>query len=220
MNLGTLTTLAAKFALDGNQTRYAGDYTNSLNLAQQQFAFDTKALWKDAPTYTIVDGTAAYNLPADFWLEKKVTHKGLKLDPISRQTLDDEYQGSGIDWTTLTGTPTHYIIDPEEGRKNLTVYPKPTGGDTGANLVLTYHPVPTDLGSASDIPFNSSALMVQFHIAVAAYAAWLLLLGDEPNPAKEKQRDRLKDIYDDKVSEAVDTFKNTATEPLRMKGGR
>lgn len=220
MNLSSLTSLCQKFALDAGGTRFAGQYTDALNLANQQFAYDSKALWKDHTTYTVVDGTAAYDLPSDFWLEKRITHKGLKLDPISRATLDEEYQGTGTDWTAESGTPTHYIIDPEQGRKKLTLFPKPTGGDTGANLILTYYPVPTDMAVDADIPLNSSSLMVQFHIALAAWAAWLLLSGEEATPAKEKQRDRMKELYDNKVSEAVDYFKNTASEPLRMKGGR
>ena len=218
MNLGTLTSLVASMTGDGNQTRFAGKYTQAINLAQQQFAFDSRCLWKDAPTYTVVDGTASYDLPADFFLEKKVTHKGLRLVPISRETLERTYRSE--DWTAIDGTPTHYLVDPEEGRKKLTVFPKPTGNDSGAYLVLTYYPVPTDLAAVGDTPFNSSALLVQFHIAIAAWASWLLLGYDKPDAAIEEKRKNYLQIYNDKVSEAVDTFKNTASEPLRQSGSR
>lgn len=219
MNRGTLRTLASSFCVDPNQTLFtAAQYNTALDLANQQFAMDSKALYKDASTITVVDGTSAYDLPTDFMYEKKVTHKLIKLDPISRETL--EFYIRSEDWTAKTGTPMYFVIDPEEARKQIKLFPIPQGGDAGANLILTYYPFPAAMTADSDTPLNSSSLMVQFHIALACYAAWLLLNYKASSPDISEKRRKLLDQYNDKVTEATDTFGNTKSEPLRLKGGR
>lgn len=218
MNLGTITTYASLFCEDPDQTRYtSAQYTSAINEAQRQFALDSKCLWKDASTYTVVDGTAGYSLPTDFMWEKEVTHKGLRLLPISRATL---LGLKGDDWTDDTGTPTNFLIDPEEARKQILLYPIPQSGDAGANLILTYYPLPTDLSSSTDVPLNSSSLLAQFHMAIAEYAAWLLLGFEKATPEFVSKRGGLIRHYNDAVIKATDTFKNTASEPIRMRGGR
>ena len=176
---------------------------------------DSLALFKDT-TITIVSGTAAYSLPTDFMFEKLVKHKEIKLDPISRSTL---LYYKNRDWTIDSGTPRFYCIDPEESRKQILVYPNPGDGDTGANLVMTYYPFPTALVATGDIPLNSSLLMVQFHIGIAAYAAFLLSSYDMSPSNEQNKRDLMK-MYLDKVTEARDKFGNTASEQWRLRGGR
>jgi hypothetical protein len=138
-----------------------------------------------------------------------------KLYPISRYRLQSNNPES--DWTLEEGTPTHYIIDPEEARKQITLYPEPQAADAGKTLLLRYFAIPAEMDSDTDSPFNSSALLVQFHLGVAAYASWLLLQGSESTPAIETKKRNLLAIYQDHVTKAVDTFKNTASEPIRMR---
>lgn len=218
MNLTTLTQVAATFAQDPQQTRYSGLFTQALNLAQQQFALDSKALWKDWPATTITSGTANYSLPSDFMFEKLVALNGLKLKPISR--LELELIKDGDRWDDDTGTPTHYIIDPEEARKQILLYPIPTSNDTGKDLVVTYHPLPADMANGGDTPLNSYALLAQFHIGLAAWAAWYLLQGEPASAALMAKKKELLQIYNDSVSLAMDTFKNTFGETMRMRGNR
>lgn len=216
MNRATLRALVSNFVEDPNLTRYTpAQYNEALNLAAQEFAFDSKALFKDASTYTVVAGTATYSLPSDFWLEKMVTHKGLKLEPISRHSL---LLGNDDDWTDDVGTPSNFLIDPEEARKQLRLYPIPEANDAGDNLVLTYYPIPADMGSDTDSPLNASSLMAQFHMGIAAYAAWLLLGYGEITQAILIKRNGLLKQYSDKVTMAIDTFGNTKSEPYRLKG--
>lgn len=218
MNLSSLQTYVSLFCADPQQTRFtASQYTNAINEAQRQFALDSKALFKDASTYTVTSGTAGYSLPTDFMWEKEVTHKGLLLIPISRASL---LRLKGDDWTDDTGTPTNFLIDPEEARKQILLYPIPTSNDTGANLILTYYPLPSDLSASTDIPLNASLLLVQFHMNIAAYAAWLLLGYETSTPEIMTKRGSLMRKYNEGVTKAVDTFKNTASEPIRMLGGR
>jgi len=217
MNLTTLTSLCSSMANDKDQTKFSGLYTQAINLAQQQFSFDSKCCFADN-TITVVSGQSQYSLPTDFWLEKKVTHKGLRLAPISRETL--EFYIRTVDWTTVKGTPTEYDIDPEEAAKKLTLIPQPGDGDIGANCILTYYFVPGDMSAGTDLPFNSYALLAPYHIAIAEWAAWLLLGYDTATPENIAKKKELLQMYNDKVSEAVDNFANTASEPLRMRGGR
>lgn len=218
MNRGQIRTLASLFASDPNQTRYSGLYNDAIDRAQEQFAIDSKALFKDT-SFSIVSGTATYSLPTDFMYEKKVTFNGKGLLPITRADL--EFYKRSDDWTDDEGTPTHYIVDPEEARKQLRVYPKPQGADEGTNnLTLTYYPLPAAITDDSTKPFNDSSLMIQFHMAVAAYAAWILLGYDPATEEILAKRASLLAQYSDKVTEAQDTYGNTKSAPLRLKGGR
>lgn len=219
MNLSQLRSLASLFAGDPNLTRYtSSQYDDALNRAQEQFAMEAKCLWKDASTYTVVDGTAAYSLPSDFLWEKKVVFKGLALQPISRATL--EFYKRDDRWDDDSGTPKYYMIDPEEARKTITLFPIPRAEDAGANLVLTYYPLPSTMSSDSDTPLNGQSFLSQYHIALPAYAAWLLSTAEIQTPEVMAKRSQLSKIYQDKVTEALDHFKNTWTEPMRLKGGR
>lgn len=216
MNLGTLTTQAALLAGDPSLTRYANLYTDAANRAQEQFALDSKALFKDS-SIVMVAGTSSYSLPTDFMYEKKVVLNGLILQPISRARLE---QFSTTDWTLDTGTPTYFMIDPEEARKQITLYPQPQGGDAGTTLVLTYFPFPAALVNSTDTPLNASLLMTQFHLGIACYMAWLLMGYDTPTPEIQAKRSDLMKVYVDTVGKAVETFSNTASAPWRMYGGR
>ena len=211
MILTTLQQLAADLCGDPDQTRFGTKYVGNINLAQQQFAMDSKALFKDK-AYTSVAGTSTYTLPTDFIYEDTVTYNGLPLKPVSRHTLYQLYPGT--DWTTKTGTPIAYMIDPEAASLALRLIPIPQ--DVQA-ISMRYYPLPADVSSGSDVVLNSSTLMYQFHMAIAGLAAWLTLTFEESTPAIADKRRELMKIYNDGVTKAVDTFKNTASEPLRIR---
>jgi len=150
--------------------------------------------------------------------EKKVTFNGTPLSPISRMELDRLNPGSR--WDTVTGTPRNYVIDPDEARKKILVYPIPADGDAGKSLILTYFALPADMVASGDVPLNSSALMAQFHIGLAAWCAWALLQNEQVTDAIRKKKEDLLSIYNDAVSQAVNTFGNTVSAPMRMRGVR
>ncbi len=214
MNLSTLQARAASFLGDVDQTRYSALYVNSINDAQRQFAMDSKALWKDR-AYTSVADTATYTLPTDFMWEESVTFKGLPLKPISRHTLYTLYPGT--DWTLLKGQPTHFMVDGEEASLFLRLIPTP---QEAATISMRYFPFPADVSAGGDTVLNASTLMVQFHLGIAAMAAWIILQSEEVTPSIQlKMREMIK-IYSDAVTKAVDTFKNTASEPIRIRPRR
>lgn len=221
MNRASLRSQSADFIGDRNQTRFtATQYNTALDRAQEQFAMDTRALWKDATVATVA-GTAAYLLSAftptvtDFIVEDWLTYDGYELTPISRHEL--QRMNRGRDWTADTGTPTHFVIDPEEARKKVLLYPIPQEVKT---VSMRYFPLPASMASDTDTPLNSSALMAQFHLAIAAFGSWVLLLGEQMTPAISDKRRELLAIYNDATEKAVSTFKNTASMPIKMKGGR
>ena len=78
---------------------------------QEQFAADSKALFKDT-TWTSASATATYSLPTDFMYEKWVYFNGLPLNPLNRAKLSKEDQND--DWPDDAGTPTNYLVDPQE----------------------------------------------------------------------------------------------------------
>ena len=214
MNRATLRTQAADFCGDKNQTRYSTtQYNTAIDRAQEQFALDTRALWRDE-SWTTAINDATYALPSDFQWEDWVTYDGVELKPISRHEIS---RLAGIDWTATTGTPTHYIVDPEEAQKQVRLYPIPQDTKT---LIMRYFPIPASLSSDSSIPLNASLLMAQFHMGLAAFAAWILLLGEQMTPQIVEKRKELLRVYEDGVNKAVATFKNTASAPITIRGTR
>ncbi len=211
MILSTIEHLAADFAGDPNQTRFSGKFTAAVNRAQEQFALDSKALFKDT-SWTTTAGTATLDLPSDFVLEESVHYNGLPLKPVSRRTLAILYPDQ--DWTLLEGTPTMYMIDPEEAVKSVRLIPIPQEAKT---VIMRHYPLPASVSASSDVVLNSSTLMVQFHLAIAALTAWFLLLYETATPEILLKRNELMKIYSDGVTKAVDTFGNTKSEPLRMR---
>lgn len=219
MNRGQVRTLASLFNGDPNLTRLTStQYDDLINRAQEQFVFDTNALWKDAATITTVDGTATYDLPSDFLFERLVMHKGLELKPITRAKLAADNPDDR--WDDENGTPKYYVIDPEDAQKKILLYPIPQANDAGANLVLTYYPLPAELTADSSTPLNGYTLLAGYHIALACYAAWLAMGYEIATPEVLSKRAGLLKQYTDKTIEARDYFKNTQRAPIRMTGGR
>lgn len=221
MNRGALRTQVAAFLGDKDQTRFTEtEYNTALERAQSQFAMDTRSLWKDA-TVSTASGTAEYALSSftptatDFMWEDGLTYDGYEIKPISRHELNRS--NPGRDWSADAGTPTHFIIDPEEANKSITLYPIPQAAKT---VSMRYYPLPAEMSSDSSVPLNSSALMAQFHLALAAFAAWLLLLGETATGEITAKRRELLAIYNDGTDKATSTFKNTASQSIKMKGGR
>ena len=218
MNLATLRDQAAKFCADINQTRYAqDDYLIAINRAQEQFALETRSLWKDT-TFTSAAADATYELPSDFMFEESVYFDGKPLDPMTRR--DFAILSPDTDWTLTTGTPTKYLIDPEEATKQILLYPIPNTNDASKVIALRYFPLPTALSADTDTPLNASLLMAQFHLGLAAYSAWLLLAGEVSSPEIQAKRRDLLAIYQDATEKAVETFKNTVSAGWRMRGTR
>jgi hypothetical protein len=214
MNRGELRTLASNLCEDPKQTKFTpAQYNDGLDKAQKQFALDSKALYKDSAITMVVD-TAVYLLPTDFMLEKAVTLNGIELDPISRATLQAN-KDSGR-WDDDKGTPRYFVIDPEEAKKTITLYPIPDSDADGTSIVLTYYPVPATMSADTSIPLNSSTLMVQFHIGLAHYAAWLMLSYLTQSPEISQKRGELFSVYTTKVTDAIQTFGNTKSEPMRF----
>lgn len=222
MNLSTLRDQTAKFCSDPDRTRFGDSaYLTALNLAQEQFALDTRSLWKDTTwTSTAEDATYAFSaaspVATDFMWEDTIYYDGKLLTPTSRR--DFAVLSPGVDWTVETGTPTRVLVDPEEAVKGIRLYPIPT--ESGKTIAMRYFPLPTALADDEDTPLNSSALMAQFHIGLCAYAAWLLLLGETATPEIRQKRSDLLSVYSDAATKANDLFKNTVSAPWRMRGSR
>lgn len=222
MNLASLREQTARFVGDKDITRYtSADYTTALNRAQEQFAMESKILWKDV-TWTTVAGTAAYafsaastDISSSFLWEEFVTLDGSELSPISRHEL--QRLSRGDDWTDDQGTPSNFIIDAEEAQKKIRLYPIVQEAKT---LSMRCYVLPTSLSGDTDTPLNSSTLTSQFHISLCAYAAWLLLLAEEATPGVIAKRRELLEIYSNGRDLAVDTFKNTMSMGIKIKGSR
>lgn len=203
---------------DPNETRFTATQVNdALDRANEMFALETGALFKDSST-TVSGGDVTEDLPTDFMYEIRVSLDGLKMDAISRDTLEQIKRGDN--WKDDEGEPSHYIIDPEEAEKKIRLYPTLPSGESDRTMVLTYFPIPAAMTSDSDTPLNGYALLAQFHIAIAAMAAWILLNFDDTTEAIEAKKRSMIAIYDRKSDEARDTVANTVSEQWSFRGGR
>lgn len=217
MNLQELTQVCASLVNDRDQTKFGSLYTQALNLGQQQFAYDSGCLFDDH-TITVVAGTAGYDLDDNFYKEIRVNHKGLRLQPMSRESL--YFYSRGVDWRTLQGTPIGYIIDPEIDEQKITLFPIPQDADAGDNLIITFNFIPEDMTTATSLPWNNFVLLAPYRIGICYWAAWLLLGYDTATSENIAKRKEILSMYNDKVTEAVDNYGNTVSEGLRMRGGR
>lgn len=212
MNVGEIRTLTASFAEDPNLQKFtAAKYLESINFANQQFAMDSKALYK-TQDYVMVIDDAKYDLPVDFMGERGVLLNGIELDPIRREQLNSLYKGTR--WDEIEGTPTHYIIDPMEAKKEMILFPIPNSISDGTSLSLTYYPLAQTLTALTDVPLNTSLLLVQYHIALAQYAAWLLLGYITQTTEIQTKRANLSAEYKEKVDEAIMNFGDTKSAPM------
>lgn len=218
MNRGQLKTMASLLLADPNKTRYSDtQYNDALNIANYIFATDSRCLFKDSSS-TVSAADATYALPSDFMWEKKVTLAGLRLSPISRDTL--ERIKVSDDWTDDSGTPKYYLIDPEEARKQVLLYPIPTSNEANKTLILTYYCKPSDMGTDSTDPLNGDTYLARFHPGIAYYAAWLLNSYENPTPETQAKDASLWRAYQQYINDARDTFENTISEPWNLRGGR
>lgn len=207
-------TTTAELVGDPQQTRYTvARYNTALDRAQEQFAMDSRALWKDT-SFTTAAGTATESLQTDFMYEDWVTYDSKELSPISRHDMQRLY---GPDWVDTTGEPTNYIIDPEEAVKQIRLWPTPTEAKT---VVIRYYPLPAAMSSDSSVPLNSSSLMAQFHLGLCGFAGWLLLTSEQMTPQILDKRRELMRTYTDAVNKAISSFKNTASAGIKIRGSR
>jgi len=210
--LSTLQQLVADFVGDPNQTRFsATQYVDAINRAQEQFILDSKSLFKYA-THTSTAGTSTYSLTTDFLLEESITYNGIYLKPVSRRTLAVLYPDT--DWTLLEGTPTMYMIDPEQINRVFRLIPIPQEAKT---VVLKYLALPSEVSAATDVVLNAATLMTQFHMGVAAFAAWILLNYETATPEIVEKKREMQKIYQDYVNKAIENYGNTKSEPLRFR---
>jgi hypothetical protein len=218
MDRGSLRTRASQFAADNRQTRYTPtQYNAALNDSNVQFAMDAKCVFKTT-TFTTVADQATYSLPTDFLVDRFLTHKGIKLEPKDRSWF--LFYNRGSDTLDDKGTPRFYIVDPEETRKTFRLVPIPQADDAGANLDLDYLQIPAEMTSDTDEPLNGTALLIQYHLAIAQHAAYLLLGGEVQTPEIAAKRSELLTQYHDYVTIAIELYGTTKSAPLRMRGGR
>jgi len=115
-----------------------------LNEAQMQAVRRTRYLI-GTKQISIRSGIALYDLPSEIILLRraKLSSQDNKLCFTSQNDLDESVLG----WESSTGTPTHAVLDVQNGKIRL--YPIPTANDT---LNLTAIVEPDTLTDDTDIP--------------------------------------------------------------------
>lgn len=217
MTFAGLKTFIGSKCNDPSEQRYsASDKAQALEDSQTHFNLTAKIL-KSTTTLTVVDGTRQYALsgitgtPIAF---ERVTHKNIPLKKRSKSYFD-LYLG-GIDWTSVTGTPTQYFVEESDpSNQYLTVFPVPGPEDAGANLVVEAIIAHTPMSADGDYPFMKSGvsnyILRPYDVFVAYHAAYLLLMGDptQENIIKAQGQDGdsgYKGIAQDGLDQIVQTL--------------
>ena len=208
---------------DPNNTRWStAKVQDKIQEAQEHFSIDTQAYFRNY-TLSVGDGDFTYTLPTTVLSIYRVIVDNIELQKITTKELDALYSD---DWTTITGTPTHWrVAGAGADSQELHLFPIPTAADAGTNnLRIFMSIIPDAMASDGDYPFTTSSivntLFYPYHPAVSYWAASEFLLTD-PTPenlvkAKEFMR-RYTEMVDDCINYLRTLMKPT---PLRFRGGR
>ncbi len=218
--LAELQALIGSLTSDTNHDRYSlSDINTELDTTQNKWNVEAKII-KDTATLTIVDGTRQYaitslgGVPISF---PRATHKGIALHKRDKSYFD-LYAGGGIDWTTLSGTPTDFLIEATDPAvQYITLFRTPTNQDAGANLVIEFILAHTPMSLSTDTPFNASPETAPFHYGLAYDVASRLLLRD-PTPENGAKAGAYKSVADKAFADLITVFKALEREePLRLR---
>jgi hypothetical protein len=231
MQLSDLQTQVGILTNDPSHARYQiTDITTELNNTVRQWNAEIKII-KFTMTLTVVAGQRQYDMfslmtgiPIGF---TRVTFKGIDLKKRSKSYFD---LYTSYDWTQIIGTPTDYFIEfsgsptVPNNQAFLTVYPTPTTNDIGANLVVEYFIDSGDMGSPTDVPFQTSGFTTYLTLPYdfyVAYSAAARLLARDPSPENESRIANYLKIADGGKELLINVFKQLEVdEPMRLRGGR
>ncbi len=220
LTLADLQALIGGLTNDPNNDRYSlAQIGVELDNSQNKWNVGAKII-KDTATLTVVDGTRQYaisslgGLPISF---PRATHKGLPLHKRDKAYFD-LYAGGGVDWTTVNGTPTDFLIEATDPAiQYVTIFPNPQSQDAGANLVIEFVLAHTSMSASTDTPFNASPEMAPFNWGLAYDVASRLLIRD-PVPINAQKVIPYKKIADEVYDDVFQVFKALEkSEPLRVK---
>jgi len=129
-------------------------------------------------TISLATDTTYYNLPSDFYVSKRVEYGTSLLNETVIEKLDRDSDS----WlSTSTGTPANYYINSE--RTQVGMYPVPDS-TAATTIIMWYLPVPADLTSDSDIPFNGIYKLYSYHHLLVYYSlAHIMFAEGNPNAA-------------------------------------
>jgi hypothetical protein len=228
MTYSDLKILIGSLTGDPSHDRYSTtDILTELDNSMDKWNVEAKII-KDTVTITVVDGTRQYAIstltgtPISF---PRATHKGLLLKKRSKSYFD--MFSSGVDWTTTSGTPTDFcveITDPDT--QYITLYPKPTGNDAGAYLVLEYIKRHTSMSADSDTPFMSgttvNSLLRPYDWGLAYEVAARLLARDpDVQGLNASKATNFAGIGRGVLADVIQVFKALeAEEPMRIRPSR
>ena len=226
MTLSDLRVFIGSLTNDPNHDRYTTtDIGTELDNSMDRWNVEAKII-KDTVTVTVVDGTRQYAVsgltgtPISF---PRVTHKGLLLKKRSKSYFD--LFNGGTDWTTIQGTPTEFLIEiTDPDNQQITVFPKPTGNDAGANLVVEYIKRHTSMSADSDTPFMSgttaNSLLRPYDWGLG-YEASARLLARDPSETNSPKSSNYAGIARGVMADVIQVFKALeAEEPMRLRSDR
>jgi hypothetical protein len=145
---------------DTTQQRWSDAILNNrINRAQGKIAALTKCIGKRGTDIDIVNGTSEYDLDATYLSTVQVQIKDLagNFSPLEKKT-EEELNLYHPYWRQDVGAPGIYYI----ARNKIGLYPCPDYSRNGG-LRMDYYCRPTDMTQDSDIPFDSKAILTDFH---------------------------------------------------------
>jgi hypothetical protein len=198
-----------------NQQWSTSQIQDRLQKAQEKFVSDTRCL-RDVLTTSIVAGTSQYALSTETFDVVRVGISGRSsLKKISKFDLD---MSIGGDWSTTTGSPSHYYVNTSTLNKHVVLYPIPQDNDAGTdNLIIDYVKVPTVMASGASYALDGQGLLNPYIDGIIFYAAAQILYASN-NPIDWQKANVMMKQYEAKTSECITLFNDLSeTTPLRLR---
>jgi len=160
------------------------EYLRRANIFQRKIVGFTGCLRQTDVSTISVAAQAEYSKPTNCLRWIRITYDDKRLYPISRDDLDILASTGHIDspWVDSQGTPTNYY-------KTFSTYGLYYKPDTdGVVITEEYALKPTDLADSNSIPFNSTAILEEYHDLIASAVIWQCFLEDGNELWKEHEK--------------------------------
>lgn len=175
------------------------------NIVMRNICAETECLKLIDISNLSLAGVSEYLKPAGCSRIVRVAYGNQRLFGIELAELDmSSYQTNQV-WQNLTGPVARYYEKP----LNLVLVPTPS--DNGTVISIEYIAQPTEMVTATDIPFNANSNLYSFHDLIIAGVVYRCLLEDknqfysEWKSIYEKGMEKLKDF----IVNMPDTMMNT-----------
>lgn len=172
LTLAQLITSARTLALDAassSRQRFSdSQITQFINDGQSQAISQTRCL-RNSVIFQLQTGSTYYAMPSGYLTINRVTIGSKWIQEMSPAALDGRSRG----WEASSGYPTYYFVN-FSSRNYIGFAPFPQTSTDTDTVKVEYSVQANQLSSSTDVPFNGSGDLYDFHQGLAYYSAAMM----------------------------------------------